>query len=145
MVEGVRLTGKDGVRAMSPPADRAGAPRAGSPILLVEDEDQLRKIICRNLEKRGYRVVAAETGAAALTALRAAPPALLLLDVNLRHLSGFEILHALRQDPQLHDMRVLMASGMDMTYRSRQEGADGFIAKPFEPDELIQTIQDTLG
>lgn len=144
MVEGFRLTGKDGVRAMSPPADRAGAPRAGSPILLVEDEDQLRKIICRNLEKRGYRVVAAETGAAALTALRAAPPALLLLDVNLPDMSGWDVLRALPLDYRQNLPTIVVSAVMQNPKRLREFAGVTFLHKPFPLEALLRVVSDKL-
>lgn len=117
-------------------------------VMVIEDNTNVFSLLHMLLEFEGYEVVHWEGGEQVeevLDLVRKEQPSLILLDVNLRHLSGFEILHALRKDPQLQDTRVLMASGMDMTHRSRQEGADGFIAKPFEPDELIQTIQETLG
>jgi CheY-like chemotaxis protein len=71
-------------------------------------------------------------------------PDLVLLDVNLRHLNGFDVLHQLRSDPALSDVRVLMASGMDMTYKSQREGANGFILKPFMPEELVDKIKQLI-
>ncbi len=67
------------------------------------------------------------------------------MDVHLRHLNGFEVLRALRNEPELDGIKVLIASGVDMTKRSYQEGADGFILKPFMPDELIGEIQKSIG
>lgn len=116
--------------------------------MLIEDNANVFSLLLMLLEFEGYEVVHWEGGEQVeevLSLIRQEQPSLVLLDVNLRHLSGFEILHALRKDPGLKDTRVLMASGMDLTYRSRQEGADGFITKPFVPDELIQTIQETIG
>lgn len=117
-------------------------------VMVIEDNTNIFPLLHMLLEYEGYEVVHWEGGEQVeevISLVRQEQPSLILLDVNLRHLSGFEILRALREDPDLKDTRVLMASGMDMTYRSHQEGADGFIAKPFEPDELIQTIQETLG
>jgi CheY-like chemotaxis protein len=55
------------------------------------------------------------------------------------------VLHSLRKEPELDGVRVLIASGVEMTDRSQEEGADGFILKPFMPDELLDKIQQTLG
>lgn len=117
-------------------------------VMLIEDDANVYSLLHLLLEFEGYEVVHWEGGEQVeevLGLIRREQPTLVLLDVNLRHLSGFDILGALRKDPELQDMRVLMASGMDMNYRSLQEGADGFITKPFMPDELIQTIQETIG
>jgi CheY-like chemotaxis protein len=80
-----------------------------------------------------------------LEILRREQPALLFLDVHLRKLNGFDLLHQVRSDPSMKDIRVLMASGMEFTRRCQEEGADGFILKPFEPDELVEVIRNTLG
>jgi chemosensory pili system protein ChpA (sensor histidine kinase/response regulator) len=116
--------------------------------MLIEDDANVFSLLHMLLEFEGYQVVHWEGGEQVeevLGLIRRERPSLVLLDVNLRHLSGFEVLRALRRDPGLKGTRVLMTSGMDLTYRSRQEGADGFITKPFMPDDLIQTIQETLG
>ena len=72
-------------------------------------------------------------------------PDLILMDVHLRHLNGIDVLESLRKEPELDGVKVLIASGVDMTGRSLQAGADGFILKPFMPDELIEKIKNTLG
>jgi CheY-like chemotaxis protein len=117
-------------------------------VMLIEDDANMFSLLNMLLEFEGYEVVQWEGGEKAedvVNVLQQERPDLVLLDVHLRHLNGFDVLNSIRKEPGLRDMRVLMASGMDMTYRSRQEGADGFILKPFMPDELIQKIQQTLG
>ncbi len=117
-------------------------------VMLVEDDANMFSLLHMLLEFEGYQVVLWEGGGQVediLSILQRERPALVLLDVNLRHLNGFDVLRQIRRDPELQGTRVLMASGMDMTYKCRQEGADGFILKPFMPDELIGAIQQTLG
>jgi DNA-binding response OmpR family regulator len=116
-------------------------------VMLVEDDANMFSLLCMLLEFEGYEVIAwdgNEDIESILTTIRREQPELVFLDVHLRHLSGFDLLRKLKNDPNLDRMRVLMASGMDLNYKCRQEGADGFILKPFMPDELIGVIQQTL-
>jgi DNA-binding response OmpR family regulator len=116
-------------------------------VMLVEDDANMFSLLQMLLQYEGYEVVAPEAGAEADEIIQLAQreiPALLFLDVHLGRFSGFDLLCVLREDPGLVGMRILMASGMDMSYKCRQEGADGFIMKPFMPDELIEEIQKII-
>lgn len=96
----------------------------------------------------GFAVVQLERGASldkALDQVRGEQPDLVLLDVHLRHFNGLDLVKAIRGDPQVSSTRVLMSSGMDLNYESIQAGADGFILKPYMPDELIQEINTMIG
>jgi DNA-binding response OmpR family regulator len=115
--------------------------------MLIEDDINMFSLLQMLLEFEGYEVARWEGDEQVqeiMSLMQREQPALVLLDVNLRHLSGFDVLRGLRQDPGLKDTRVLMASGMDLTSQCLQAGADGFILKPFMPDELIDKIQKTL-
>jgi DNA-binding response OmpR family regulator len=117
-------------------------------VMLIEDDANMFSIVKMFLEFEGYEVVHWENGEQIddiLNRLQSERPDLVLLDVNLRYLNGFDILHQLRADPALADVQVLMASGMDMTYKSQREGANGFILKPFMPDELVEKIKQLIG
>jgi DNA-binding response OmpR family regulator len=117
-------------------------------VMLIEDDANMFSLLRMLLEFEGYDVVqwdGEEMVEDVISALKNEKPDLVLLDVHLRHLNGFDVLSSLRKEPGLSDMRVLMASGMDMTYRSKREGANGFILKPFMPDELILKIQQAIG
>lgn len=116
-------------------------------VMLIEDDANMFSIVKMFLEFEGYEVVNVENGERIediLRQLHSERPDLVLLDVNLRHLNGFDILHQLRADPVLSNVRVLMSSGMDMTYKSQREGANGFILKPFMPDELVEKIKQII-
>jgi DNA-binding response OmpR family regulator len=113
-------------------------------VMLVEDDANMFALLQMLLQYEGYEVVTPEAGADAEEIVRLAQrekPELLFLDVHLGRFSGFDLLCALREDPGMVGLRILMASGMDMSFKCRQEGADGFIMKPFMPDELIGEIQ----
>ena len=120
-------------------------------IMLVEDDYTMLSLLITFLEVEGYEVVQVNGGENAFKAenllkiLRRESPALALVDVNLKQANGFDLLRSVRESPDLNDVKVLMSSGMDFTYHSMQEGADGFILKPYMPDELITRIQKILG
>lgn len=100
------------------------------------------------LEFEGYEVVLWQGGdhvQDTIDSICQQQPELILMDVHLRHLNGFDVLHSLRHKPELKGVKVLIASGVDMAERSQQEGADGFVLKPFLPDELLTKIQKTIG
>jgi two-component system, OmpR family, KDP operon response regulator KdpE len=115
-----------------------------SRILVVDDEPQLRRALRSTLSALGFVVADAETGEAALERLRQERFDLMLLDVNLPGLNGIETCRAVRARS---DMSVLM-----LTVRDRAEdkiqaldaGADGYVTKPFDVNELLATIRATL-
>lgn len=80
-----------------------------------------------------------------LESLRQAKPSLVLLDVHLYNTNGFDFLRMIRKDEELKQIPVLMSSGMELSLECRQEGADGFILKPYMPDELVTKIRHTIG
>jgi DNA-binding response OmpR family regulator len=116
-------------------------------VMIIEDDANMFSLLQMLLEFEGYEVVLWQGGEEIqliMGAICQEKPDLLLLDVHLRHLNGFEVLQALQNESELDEVKVLIASGVDMTKRSQAEGADGFILKPFMPDELINKIQKTL-
>lgn len=116
-------------------------------VMVIEDDANMFSLLQMLLEFEGYEVVLWEGGEEIqqiVEEICRELPELILMDVHLRHLNGFEVLRALKNETELDDVKVLIASGVDMTKRSNQEGADGFILKPFMPDELINEIQKTL-
>jgi CheY-like chemotaxis protein len=116
-------------------------------VMVIEDDANMFSLLQMLLEFEGYEVVLWEGGELikdTVDSLCQEKPDLILMDVHLRHLNGFDVLDALRKEPELDGVKVLIASGVDLTDRSAQAGADGFILKPFMPDDLIGIIQRTL-
>lgn len=117
-------------------------------ILVVEDEANVRKLVKVNLTSRGYQVLEAENGEEALALLHNQTPAMMVLDIKLPDITGWEILNSIAKDPSLKaDIPVLV-----MTASLGDANIDlkpypsivGIIMKPFKTDKLIATIQDTL-
>ena len=79
-----------------------------------------------------------------ISALHQEKPDVVFLDVHLHHLSGIDLLRAVRQDAELKSTIVLMSSGMELSAECHQAGADDFILKPFMPDELLSKIRSKI-
>ncbi len=119
-------------------------------VMLVEDDYTMLSLLITFLEVEGYEVVKVNGSENTynvenlLKLLREEYPTLMLVDVNLKYANGLDLLRGIRNDPDFKDIKILMSSGMDFTYQSMEEGADGFLLKPYMPDELIARIQEIL-
>lgn len=120
---------------------------AANRILVVEDEDGIAAALDYLLTGMGYTHERLATGAGAVDRIRESRPDLVLLDVKLPEVSGFEICQRVRRDPGLNDVRILImtARGSAMARRKGLAmGADGFISKPFELDALRAEMRRVL-
>jgi len=115
-------------------------------IFLVEDDETMLNLLHTLLSIEGFQVdiYNGKEQGQLFESLYRVKPEILILDVHLRSQSGMEILKEIRQDPQLKGMRVLMTSGMDLRNQCLSAGADGFLMKPYMPDDLIQSIRSIL-
>jgi DNA-binding response OmpR family regulator len=124
------------------------AGRAQKTVLVVEDEDNIATALDYLLTREGYRHERLASGRGVLGRIRATRPDLVLLDVMLPEVSGYDICDGVRRDPNLRDVRILMmtARGSHVERRRGIElGADGFIAKPFELKALRDEVRRILG
>lgn len=116
-------------------------------ILIADDEPNIVISLEYLLQREGYRVRVARDGQEALDTLRAAPPDLVLLDVMLPGVSGFEVCQKIRENPAWNGIRVLMltAKGRDVEMsKGMALGADAYITKPFSTKELLAQIRRQL-
>ncbi|BAM04884.1 response regulator [Phycisphaera mikurensis] len=116
-------------------------------ILLVEDELDLLELLRFNLEREGYDVVAAQTGAAALAAARAEALDLVLLDRMLPGMEGLEICRTLRKRTETARVPIIMltAKGEEAdVVKGLEAGADDYVTKPFSPRVLLARIRAVL-
>ena len=116
---------------------------AGERVLVVDDEPDIVALVAYHLAKAGYRVTTAATGADALSAARAERPVLVVLDLMLPGLSGFEVLEQLRSDEATKQIAVLMLTARREEpdrIRGLSLGADDYLAKPFSPQELVLRV-----
>ncbi|MDP3264886.1 MAG: response regulator [Tabrizicola sp.] len=116
-------------------------------ILVVEDEDNIAVALDYLMTREGYDHDRVASGADAMTRIRATHPDLVLLDVMLPEVSGYEICEGIRMDPALSDVKVLMMTARGSAIERRKGmalGADGFISKPFELKDLRAEVRRLL-
>jgi two-component system KDP operon response regulator KdpE len=120
------------------------APRDMKRILVVDDEPRMIGFIRMNLELEGYQVIEAHDGLQALEAIRTQLPELVLLDVMMPHLDGFETLRMLREFSTTPVIMLTAKSEEDDKVHGLELGADDYITKPFSPRELSSRVKAVL-
>ena len=115
-----------------------------SKILIVEDDASLREVIALGLQRDGYEVVEARDGAAGLRSLSTDRPDLVLLDVMLPGLDGFEVCRAIRRDSLVPVIMLTARSDTVDVVVGLESGADDYVTKPFEFPELLARIRSVL-
>jgi DNA-binding response OmpR family regulator len=113
-------------------------------ILLAEDDLTMVSLLTTLLKMEGFYVVALKADADVPAAVRVEKPDILLLDVHLSHQSGFDILDAIRNSEDTAGTRVVMSSGANVREECMSHGANGFLMKPYMPDELITILKQTI-
>lgn len=116
-------------------------------ILVVEDEDNIAIALDYLMTREGYAHDRVASGADAMARIRDTRPDLVLLDVMLPEVSGYEICQAVRMDPDLGSVKILMMTARGSAIERRKGmalGADGFISKPFDLKELRQEVRRLL-
>jgi DNA-binding response OmpR family regulator len=121
------------------------SPTAGKDVLVVEDDASITLGLRINLEAEGYRVLTAEDGERALSMVRAAEPDLIILDVMLPKVNGFEVLQTLRKEGRTMPIIVLSARTGEIDKVTGLElGAEDYVAKPFSLAELLARVRAAL-
>ena len=121
----------------------------GKKILVVDDEIHIVQIVKFNLEKRGgYEVLTAKNGEEGLEIARSEKPDLILSDVMMPKMSGFEFCEALKKDDEIKliPFIILTAKGQENDIKTGEElGVDDYITKPFSPKALLEKVAEILG
>jgi DNA-binding response OmpR family regulator len=120
---------------------------SGATILLVEDEDSLRRVIKDLLQQEGYHICEARDGAEAMEQVDRHNPDLVLLDLNLPNVDGYQVLQKLRAHPRTANLPVIILSARgdeDNEVKVLKLGATDFLAKPFRPKALSARLAATL-
>ena len=113
-------------------------------ILAVDDERHIVRLVQVNLERAGYEVVTANDGKEALEKVAQENPDLVVLDVMMPYMDGFEVLQNLRRNPTTRDIPVIMltAKAQDAdVFKGWQSGVDCYLTKPFNPMELLSFVK----
>lgn len=113
-------------------------------ILIIEDETALRETLIYNLQKQGYQVSAEQDGAKAIVTARTTPPDLILLDLMLPSLDGFEVCRILRQEMNVPILMLTARADEIDRVIGLEVGADDYITKPFSMRELLARVKAQL-
>lgn len=121
--------------------------RDNGEILVVDDTPQTLQLLVTVLSGANYAVRPADSGALAMASIEASPPDLILLDVKMPQMSGFEVCRRLKQNPDTQEIPVIFLSGLsdlDDRVQGFQLGAVDFITKPFQREELLARVKTHL-
>ena len=117
-------------------------------VLLVDDNEGNRDLMGLHLEGLPVRCMVASDGQGALECISQERPDLVLLDVMMPKMSGFEVCRAIKSDESLREISVVMVTALDSVVdqdRAKSEGADGYMVKPIDRDELRAEVCSRLG
>jgi excisionase family DNA binding protein len=131
----------------SGPSPSGVSSEAGPLVLIVDDDERLREYVRVNLEAEGYIVREAASAQEALVALGEESPDLILLDVMMPEVDGWEALRRIQEHTGVGAIPVIMFSGKvngESEAEARSRGAHGFIGKPFDPRSLIESTKQQL-
>ena len=112
-------------------------------ILLIEDEPDLVETTTFRLEKAGYEVIKAFDGKTALDLLGKVMPDLIILDLLLPKISGYDVCKKIKEDSKLKDVPIVLFTASllrDISEKTKELGANDYIAKPFEAKELLEKV-----
>jgi chemosensory pili system protein ChpA (sensor histidine kinase/response regulator) len=113
-------------------------------ILVVDDSISVRKVVSNFITQQGWIPIAARNGIEAIEEIRREKPDVILLDVEMPRMNGFEVLQALQAQPELRDIPVAMLTSRSAgkyQEKAKDLGARGFMTKPFKEDEVIRFIR----
>ena len=116
-------------------------------ILTVDDSPTIRKLVSLTLSNCGYEVLTASDGMDALNRIASCKPALILLDINMPRLNGYQLCKMIKSHDETRMIRVIMLSGNDGVFdkvRGRLCGCDDYITKPFESVDLVEKVSSYI-
>jgi two-component system cell cycle response regulator DivK len=116
-------------------------------ILVVEDQEDYRHILRDALASAHYEIIDAENGEEALAALVRQRPDLMLMDLELAVLDGYETIRRIKADPSLRAIPIIAITSYELSEdeaKARAAGCDGFVTEPVTPHELLAKIQECL-
>ncbi|HET9627424.1 MAG TPA: response regulator [Kofleriaceae bacterium] len=122
-------------------------PASRERVLVVDDSPAQRHYVADCLARQGFEVVTADNGKTALERAQAVHPALVISDYEMPVMTGFELVHALRRDPELRQIPVIMLTARDSKRdmaQMRAAGASAYLVKPFSQDKCIALVERTL-
>ncbi|HCA98148.1 MAG TPA: hybrid sensor histidine kinase/response regulator [Cyanobacteria bacterium UBA9226] len=116
-------------------------------ILIVDDTPENLQVLSATLSERGYKVRGVIKGQMAIRAAKSAPPDLILLDIRMPEMDGYEVCQRLKADPQTHDIPIVFISALDEVLdkvKAFQAGGVDYITKPFQVEEVLARVENQL-
>jgi DNA-binding response OmpR family regulator len=116
-------------------------------ILIADDNENIREALTYLLEDEGYKLALARDGADTLKKVREFLPDILFLDIMMPEMNGYEVCRAIKNDPKLRNIYVIMLTAKGQVAeqeRGKEVGADEYIVKPFSPMEILSKIKNIL-
>lgn len=113
-------------------------------ILVVDDDANIRELLRQHLDVEGYEVRQAENGKEAIAQIKQEKPDLVVLDVMMPELNGFDVAAILKNDPETMQIPILMISGDDRSERGYRIGVDHYLTKPISSEQFLQRVQTLL-
>ncbi len=116
-------------------------------ILAVDDHEEILHIVKSKLGKSGYDVETLSDAAFVLQKVRVFKPQIVLMDIMMPKITGFELCREIKSDKKLKGIKVIFLTAKDMDFardKAEEVGGDGFIAKPFSPNELLEYINQLV-
>jgi chemosensory pili system protein ChpA (sensor histidine kinase/response regulator) len=135
--------GVDGTTALPVPAES----KRTRQVMVVDDSVTVRKVTSRLLERHGYEVLLAKDGMDAIAKLEDARPDIMLLDIEMPRMDGFEVATLVRHNPNLEELPIIMITsrtGEKHRERAFQIGVNAYMGKPFNEEQLLETIAELL-
>jgi chemosensory pili system protein ChpA (sensor histidine kinase/response regulator) len=112
-------------------------------VMVVDDSITVRRVTERLLERNGMRVITAKDGVDAVSLLREHRPDIILLDIEMPRMDGFEVANHVRNDPRLQHIPIVMITsrvGQKHRTRAMETGVDDYLGKPYQENQLLATI-----
>ncbi len=109
-------------------------------VLVADDDDDIRDFVCFALEQAGHEVRGAENGQAALAILEHYAPDVILLDMRMPIMDGWEFVRAYRSQPGPHVPVIVLTAARDAKAWASEAGVEGYLAKPFELADLMKAV-----
>ncbi len=133
------------VAAAPPPVAPAPVSNGRRTVMVVDDSPTIRKILGLTLERAGYKVVAEPDGESAVERLTQVVPDVILLDIAMPRMDGYEVCKRIRKDPRTAHVPVVMLSGKDALFdkvKGHMAGATEYLTKPFEPPAVLAAVSN---
>ncbi len=118
-----------------------------SVVLVVDDSATAREMLVAELQRAGFRVMAAADGAEAMEHIKVNPPALVITDLIMPRVNGYELCRNIKSDPLTKNVPVIMCSTKAEEfdrYWGMKQGADAYITKPYQPKDMINAVKYLL-